>query len=290
MTPGIHTMAADVYHADPCEQPSLSASIAHVLLSETPRHAWAAHPKLNPDFQRVEKKHFDIGTVAHMLLLEDGQHDHKLAIVEAKDWRSKLAQEQRDAAYADGKTPILQHEFEKLTALIKSALEQLAAHEAMPPMFSDGRAEQTLVWGEKGGVVCRARLDWLRDDCVTIDDLKSTARSADPDAYARRLYSQGGDVQAAFYLRGLRKLAGADAQFRWCVVETEPPFALSVISPAPDVLALGEAKVERAISIWRDCLASGRWPGYPSKVCFAELPAYEESRWLEREAREEVAA
>lgn len=286
---GVHGLDADDYHRDPCEQPSLSSSIAHRLVTQTPLHAWSAHPRLNPDFERQERKHFDIGRAAHTLLLEDGYADAALVVVDAKDWRTKAAQEARDEAYTFGKTPVLAHDLDRLKALVKSALAQLADHEATPPLFELGRAERALVWDEDG-VWCRARLDWLRDDRTAIDDLKTTARSASPEAYARNLFSVGGDVQAAFYLRGLRKLTGAQAEFRWCVVETEPPYALSVIAPGPDVLALGDAKVERAIRVWRECMRSGKWPAYPTKVCWAELPGYEEARWLEREEREEVRA
>jgi hypothetical protein len=34
------------YHADPCAQPSLSASIARELIHKSPLHAWQVHPKL----------------------------------------------------------------------------------------------------------------------------------------------------------------------------------------------------------------------------------------------------
>jgi len=38
---GIFEYTADVYHADPCPKPSLSASIAHILCSQSPAHARA---------------------------------------------------------------------------------------------------------------------------------------------------------------------------------------------------------------------------------------------------------
>src|SRR6266540_4263714 len=101
------------------------------------------------------------------------------------------------------------------------------------------------------------------------------------------LYSIGADVQVAFYLRGLERLTGKRPEWRYVVQETFPPFALSVISLGPDVLELANAKVERAITLWAECLDSGEWPAYPRRVCWAEAPAWEMSRWLEKEAREE---
>jgi hypothetical protein len=39
--PGIHEVDAETYHSDPVEVPSLSASIAKLLVNSTPLHAWA---------------------------------------------------------------------------------------------------------------------------------------------------------------------------------------------------------------------------------------------------------
>jgi hypothetical protein len=38
--PGVYAdLDEEVYHRDPCTEPSLSATLAHRLLSATPRHA-----------------------------------------------------------------------------------------------------------------------------------------------------------------------------------------------------------------------------------------------------------
>jgi hypothetical protein len=176
-------------------------------------------------------------------------------------------------------------QWDECRAMCDALRAQLAAHDADPPLFTDGAAEQTLVWDEDG-VVCRARPDWVRTDCRALDDLKTTSKSADPERYARALFSVGGDVQAAFYMRGVHKLTGKIPDFRWVTVETAAPYALSVIAPAPDVLELGHRKVEHAIAVWRQCLTSGEWPGYPTRICYANLPPWEEAKWLEREALE----
>jgi hypothetical protein len=46
--------------------------------------------------------------------------------------------------------------------------------------------------------------------------------------------------------------------------------------------------VQYALDKWRACLGSDEWPGYPQSVAWAELPPWEEARWLEREERELV--
>jgi len=277
-TPGIYTMKAEEYHADPAPTPSLSSSIARELLSRSPRHARFAHPKLNPAYRDEEEDRFDLGSAAHAYLLEG---ESGFVLVDKPDWRTKEAREARDAARAAGKLALLTHRWESVQAMVQAAQDQLDAHQDPPRPFTFGKPEQTLVWQE-GETWCRARLDWLHDHGGHVEDYKTTDGSAQPDAWTRSLYSMGYDVQSAFYLRGLRAL-GVEGMFRFVVQEVYPPYALSVIGLAPSALDLAERKVEWAIRAWGQCLKSDRFPGYPTRTCWAELPPWEEARWLERQ-------
>jgi hypothetical protein len=284
VTAGIHRMTAEAYHADPTEAPSLSSSIARVLISQSPLHAYTQHPRLNPAFVPEEKAAFDLGTVVHQLYLEGT--DDGVEVFDYPDWKKKAAQIDRDVARAQGLTPLLTKDWQRVLEMRDALVRQLATHEARPALFADGHAEPTLVW-EEDGVTCRARLDWLFDDYSVVDDLKSTSRSAAPEAWSP--FSMGYDIQAAFYLRGLRALTGVDATFRFVVVETSAPFALSVFELSPGVLDVADAKVEWAIGRWRTCVDSGVWPAYPTKVATVDLPPWAESQWADRETREAAA-
>ena len=281
-TPGIYPLGAEEYHTDPCPAPSLSASIAHILLSQSPLHAWFAHPRLNPGYAHEEKEIFDRGTAAHAYLL---QGEPGFEIIEADDWRTKAAKEARAEARLAGKVPLLAKHWDAVVAMTDTANVQLDAFGDRPRPFDDGKPEQSLIW-QDDGIWCRARADWLHDDYRTIDDYKSTGASAHPDVWTRGPLFAGADIQAAFYLRGLKALTGHDAQFRFVVQENFAPYALSVIGLDPAVLMLAEKKVRLALELWRRCLESNRWPGYPTVTCWAELPPWEEARWLSREERE----
>lgn len=284
--PGLYTMSAADYHADPCPEPSLSSSIARELLANSPKHAWWKHPRLNPAYEPEHKQVFDLGQAAHALLLEG---ESGCVIIEAKDYKTQAARDQRDAAYAAYKVPLLAHRWQDVQDMVDAARRQLEKHEAKPTPFTDGKPEQTLVW-EEDGVWCRARLDWLHTDRRLIGDYKSTGVTANPDVWARRtLYGSGYDVQDSFYTRGIKKLFGIDAGFYFVPQETFRPFALSVVALEPEPMDLADAKVTHAIGIWRECLKTGRFPGYPLKTCWAALPPWEETQWLERQARDSWA-
>lgn len=284
---GIHDeIPAEIYHADPAPEPSLSAGIAHRLISRSPLHAWYEHPRLNPAHEREEKDILDFGTAAHSLLL---QGLDVCEVIDAPDWRTKAARTARDSARKSGLIPLLSKDWDRMSALCAAVKTQTARHHARPLPLRDGKPEQTLIWREENGVWCRARIDYLIGDDV-IDDLKTTGTSANPHEWARnRLFADGKDIQHSFYLRGLKALTGLDGQWRFVVVEVKPPFGMSVISLAPTAVELAEQKVERAIELWKRCIDSGEWPGYEQDVAFAELPAWEEARFLETHY-EELAA
>ncbi len=281
LEPGLHAIPV----ADYLALPALSSSLARVLLSRSPRHAWWCSPALNPAYEPEEADRFDVGTCAHAYLLEGAT---AFAIIEADDFRTKAAKEARDNARAAGKTPILASRWADVQAMAEAVHSQLARHEAPIP-FTDGHAEHTLIWRE-GDVLCKARPDWLHADRRTIDDLKSTDGSANPDGWTRGpLFALGYDIQASWYLRGLKAVTGMDGQFRFVVAETRAPYGVSVVALSPAALALAERKCHRALELWRHCLDTGTWPGYPERICYADLPPWEETRWMEREGRAPVA-
>lgn len=279
--PGIYTMPMADYLADPCPEPSLSAGIAHTLLSQSAEHAWTEHRRLNPVLRETDDR-MDLGTAIHALLLEDKIDD--VVVVDAKDWRTKLAQSARDAARLAGKQAILKDRWEDAQAAVKVLRKRLAAHKARPVPFTGGRAEQTLVWRE-GTIWCRARLDWLHDDQVTIDDAKTTDGSANPEDVTRNLFGLGYDVKAAFYMRGLRAVLKArQPDFRFVFLETWAPYGASVVGLDPMAQAMADEKVAFAIARWAECLERNVWPGYLPEIAYAEAPPWELERWGRRRA------
>lgn len=283
---GIHTnLPAATYHNGATETPSLSSSIARLLVTKSPAHGKAAHPVLNPNLVRKDETKFDLGTAAHALFLEG---EDRIAVCTALDWRKSEAKAFREEQRALGNVPLLLKEAGDVRSMVAEARAQLDKHRAKPRPFTDGKPEQTLVWEDDHGVVCRARLDWLRDDFSAIDDYKTTSASAAPEKWTRTMYGMGADMQVAFYMRGVERLTGVRPVFRYVVQETYLPYALSVVDLAPSALALAEDKVQTAIDRWALCLERDFWPAYPEQVASIEVPTWEEMAWLSRE--QEAAA
>lgn len=276
-------MKAADYHADPAPVPSLSSSIAAILVTRSPRHAWEAHPRLNPNYRPEEDQKFDRGSAAHELLL--GGSD-SIVVVEADDWRTKAAREQRDAIRAEGKLPLLARHFADVQKMVEIAKLAINSNEDLKGYGLDaGKVEQVLVWREDD-IWCRARLDWLSNDRKLIYDYKSTGASAEPNAWIRTMLGMTGEIQPAFYLRGNTATGGPeDARFVFLVQENEPPFACSFVGMPPAFIDLGSRKMARAVSLWRSCMTSGQWPSYPNRIHWAEPPEWARAQWEEQELR-----
>jgi hypothetical protein len=268
-------LTSDGYHEDPVPElhpdvpASLNSSTARVLLTRTPAHAKAQHPRLadTPPAPRTSDA-MDMGTAVHQLLLRDD----RIWVGDYPDFRTRDAREWRDRCRVEGKIPMLQHKWEEASDLADAIRERMLEIEDPRP-FTNGTPEATIVWQEQD-VWCRARLDWLRDDLTVIDDLKCTSRTADPRVFERQIWSYGYDVQAALYVRGVQALHGIRPRFRWVAVETYAPFAVSVLELNDEAMFAAQVKVDEALRIWRECLTKNEWPAYPLESHIVYQPGW----------------
>jgi hypothetical protein len=278
--PGIYTLEAKDYHADPCPAPSLSASIALPLLHRSPRHAWSGHPRLNTKgASRTGRRDMDLGTAVHRLVLGRGPELH---LIDADSYRTKAAQAERDEASAAGHQPILTADLERAEAIAAAARVRL---DLDLNGWRGGDAEAVLAWREEGAW-CRGMLDMLSKDRRTVLDLKTTNLSAEPSTASRTLFSMSYHFKAAFYERGLDVLDPENIgrrRFLFLFIEAEPPYECALIVPDEAAMTIARKQVTAAIALWQRCMESDQWPGYPAGVHMATLPSWLEKQWLDRE-------
>ncbi len=276
MSARIIDCTAAEYHADPCYVPSLSSSIARILISESPAHAWQAHPRFGGGRKVDPTDQMDSGTVIHALVLGRGME--RVEVVEFDDFRTNKAKEQRDAARAAGKVPLIRRKYDWLHRTADKIRDEIAAL----GIFMNGQSEAVIVWdepvpGTNETVVCRAQIDHLLDYARVID-LK-TGETANPEAFARKAVSMGYDIQQAAYTSAVRELfpdmAGLE-DFVFVACELEEPLCVTPIRLSGTYRELGERRWQRAVSKWHECMKAKRWPGYAvgKSPIVVEPPAY----------------
>lgn len=274
------------YHGDPCPAPSLSSSIIKVLDAQSPGHAWWEHPRLNRSKAlEIEQstRSQGMGTVLHKLILGRGR---PIKVLNFDDFRTNAAKAARDAAIESGETPILGKLMEKAEAVAEAARRRIAAsriaHLIGPEL---GDAEVTGIWREPNDIWCRLRLDWLphvarQGGHIVVIDLKTTEQSANAADWQRTMFDFGGDIQAAFYIRGLRKLIAdiRSIEFVFVVIEQTAPYAVSLCKVSGETFEMASETVDLAVKSWGELLKRGTnldaWPLYEDEIVAIDPPIY----------------
>lgn len=249
--PGIYQLDETAYHADTALAPtlgrSLSATGAKTLLTNPARFV---HERAHG---RPEKRVYDLGTLAHALIL--GNPDQRVTVIDAYDWRTKAAKEARATAYANGKVPVHRGDLRNVAPLRRA----VRRHPLASAILSTGRPEQTLYWIDPDtGVTCRARIDWLHD--IALVDVKTVPYGGtDTAALAKAAATYDWPLQAAHYTDGYEAITGQRLPFLFIAVEKEPPYFVRVVQLSDADMAEGRERIRAA----RDLFARYESDGYP---------------------------
>jgi hypothetical protein len=290
---GIHKGVPEaVYHADCADGISASSSILRTLITESPLHAFHDHPKLNPNFQASPSTESqNKGTILHALLLGTPPA-HR--VLHHDSFRTDKAKADRDAALSAGFIPVLADKMADLETAADAIRERL--QKTLPDAWAamtdpETLHEATLIF-RRNGVLCRIRYDTLPPAKYGVSyDLKFTGRSAEPDAWGKKLRDDY-LFQPALYPYGVEELRGDAPEFRFLACEWEPPYGISMHALDPSLEELARHRLDEALFLWDLCLKRNDWPGYAPFVHYAEAPAWmvsqEESRVIARESLREA--
>lgn len=120
---GVYDMPISEYVADPCVEPSLSASIAKVLVDpkKTPAHAKLKHPRFTVQPVREFNAVPNFGSAVHALTFGGP----KVVPLAFKDWKKDKAREERDAVLAAGDVPLLEKDVNRARACAEVAYKSI---------------------------------------------------------------------------------------------------------------------------------------------------------------------
>lgn len=282
MTPGIHRIPPADYHADRlAPEPSLSSTVARLLVNRSPLHAWTAHPRLNPDYEPEVKDAFDIGRVAHRLILGRGDEFCTIPgelLDAAGGARTTAAKDFIASARAAGMTPLKQEQADACVQMADACVRRM--REA--GMGLDAERSELTALAQIDNVWCRMMADNAPAGRPYLIDVKTTMNAA-PEACRRSIADYEYAIQAAHYVATWEAATGERRRMRFVMVEKEPPHEVSIVELAPEWIATAASKIAEARRIWRECIDADEWPGFPHHIAVLEPPPWYEADWAARE-------
>jgi hypothetical protein len=239
----------------------------------------AAHAKYALDFPSEPTPAMDFGTALHAAVLMPKEFEANYVIEPKIDKRTNDGKKAWAAWQLEnlGKAAMDNEDFQAILEM----RDALRDHPTIGPLLAEewSGTEMAVVWkDEQTGVWCKALLDRFipssKDDSVSIIlDLKTTA-DASEQSFARDVLNYGYDVQAAFYLDGMRTIAEAQRRFLFAAIEKKKPYACALYELSAETIAVGRSKYREYLHAYAACMESGVWPGYQTEIQTIELPRW----------------
>jgi hypothetical protein len=243
----------------------LSPSVAANLISRNALRAWREHSRGGAE--EVEPTELMRRGNLFDRLLFGGTTE--IVIVDAADWRTKIAQEARAAAEAERKIAVLAHKYAE-TEASANAIGTLLLDRGID--VTAGKCQHRVVWSSEG-VACKGFLDllFIDDMPARIFDLKIV-----DDASAVKLDMRA-SIQAAAYPEAIETLYPALAgrvTMQFIIAEADGG-DMRIAEPDGQLRALGASRWRRAVATWGECVRRNEWPGYPREVVRVEAKPWD---------------
>lgn len=209
---------------------------------------------------------FDFGTAVHSRVL--GGPSEPITVVDAANWMSKAAKEERDTAYAAGCVPILEKDMETVEAMYTAVGSHPVASEIL--FGGDGRNELS-VFAEVDSVPSKARFDRLVGGFGV--DLKTTSAKPGVGSLTRAVVDFGYDTSAAHYL-AVAEAAGIELEgFTLIFVGKESPHHVTVCQLDEAFIERGQALRDLALQRFLHPQFTDPYPG-ASEVLNLSMPRW----------------
>ncbi|MBX3630656.1 MAG: PD-(D/E)XK nuclease-like domain-containing protein [Nitrosomonas sp.] len=250
---GLKVLSADTYHQNPAVG---SSGLKKIMRSPAHYQEFRLNPpEPTPTMQ--------FGTAFHTALLEPDVFSRDYAVAPKFDRRTKKGKEAAEAwdSVNASKTALTREQTDSIQKMVAS----VRAHTGASLVLSNGIAEMSGFWkDEETGVACKCRPDFIGYDPsgLYLVDVK-TCCDASIEGFARVIANLSYDVQAAFYIDGIRRVTGlTPKQFIFIAVEKDAPHMTAVYTASNEMIAIGREKYRGALQLLKWCTQHKHWPGY----------------------------
>lgn len=286
LTPGIHKdIPIDVYHANPL-------IVSSTGLKEAKKSS--RHFAYYITEEREDKPCFDFGNAFENFLLDCVNGDmtfDKVATIydpenrpeKEKGITSKVNQDWKKEVYDSGKY-IVKKEGAESFDTIQQMADSCMSDPLIEKLLSKVEYQQSLVWKDDTGIMCKTRPDFSLAKKNVIVNLKTTL-DASPEGFARQCANLDYPLQAYMEIEGALQtgfIRNIDVYF-WLAVEKKPPYnAVLYEFQKQDIERMADAYgfyIKRCAKVINDMKAGKRIKGYSEQgdqhgIVQLEIPLY----------------
>lgn len=215
------------------------------------------HYKENPD--ETDSPSLLFGRAAHKYILETYDFYTEFSVAPNCDRRTKEGKEtwNKFVVENEGKDIITQEQFEQIDAMRNAMLATPFVSKLI-----NGEHEVSFFWTDKDtGLKCKCRPDSLNEKLHIVVDYKTT-EDAETEAFMRSAIRLGYDVQASYYLDGVKANTGEDYIFVFIAQEKKPPYAVNILQASDMFIESGRQTYKSLLETYKECSESGNWYGY----------------------------
>lgn len=250
--------------------PAISASGINDFI-RSPLHFWNRTP-LNPKRVKDDPTPAMVfGSLTHCLILAPDLFDNEFAIAPDVNRRTNEGK----AELADfvqnhkGLKIITSEEYDAAIAM----RDAMFANSDVKELLGNGCSEEPVTWRrEPDGVLCKAKLDYLRSGLVL--DYKTT-EDARVSSFSRSVANFGYHRQMAWYMEAAQNHHNESPRGAVLIVQEKSlPQAIAVYALDADAIAYGIAECNRAYDEIRARLESKDWSAFPSGIQPLSLPRW----------------
>lgn len=300
--PGFYRCSLDRHHSQPCDGVSVTSSVLRTIEIETPADVWWFH-MLNPDrYPPKEAVKFSEGRAMHSWVEGGEAVLRRDFIILPPDTPSRPTEAQWNAAKpsppsvkamefwtkirarqeSTGRDILTDTQFKK----IRDMGEALARDETATAVIG-GEPEITMAWrDEETELWALSRLDNMTFDGLLSDYKKVSAmgRPFNSRLVHRRITDYGYFMQLALGAEGYHVLTGNWPTDCALVFQMDQPPHHCITAPiGQDELYWGMCANHQAMRTFRDCMASGYWPGPGDDLTTYSFSDWQRERFEERQ-------
>jgi len=252
----IKNQSAEEYHANP----AIGSTTAKLVLKSMQLY----RDKLTGVYEIEDKGHFQIGRLAHMMVLEPDKFARCVVSSGPINPKTDKAYGRDTKAFTDWQAAnpeltVVEPWFH--TALLRMPDEvRHALH---------GGETEVSVYSEIDGLPVKCRCDHLRG--TVISDLKTIG---DVDDWKRQVIRCGYWFSASWYRRVMRAETGQPHTFRLIFMEKKAPYRWRIVDLMADYVMHGDAKVEQVLTDIQRANKYQDWSDTGDVVQIAELPEF----------------